>query len=80
MAFPVSLPDDGLIDMVAMPVVRSFNQRYVIRAHVKKVSRSEMLRALSVAANGESFWHSQVTSKSAHSNNFFNNAYAASLY
>lgn len=26
MAFPVSLPDDGLIDIVAMPAVRSFKQ------------------------------------------------------
>jgi len=70
MAFPVSLPDDGLIDIVAMPVVRSFRQHYAIHAHVKKVSRSHMLRALSVAANGESFWDPKVTSKSVHSNIF----------
>lgn len=79
MAFPVSLPDDGLIDIVAMPVVRSFRQDYAIHAHVKKVSRSHMLRAMSVAANGETFWYPKVTSKSAHSNIFLN-ACAGSLH
>ena len=62
MAFPVSLPDDGLIDIVAMPVARPFRQHCAIRAHIIKVSRSHMLRALSVAANGESFWVPKVTS------------------
>ncbi|KAK2466881.1 hypothetical protein APHAL10511_001139 [Amanita phalloides] len=50
MAFPVSLPDDGLIDIVAMPLT----------------SRSDMFRALSGVANGESFWFPKLRYIKAH--------------
>lgn len=61
MAFPVSLPDDGLIDIVAMPVVRSVRQHWITCAHVNKVSRSHMLRAMAGAEKGDTFWLPEVT-------------------
>ncbi|KAF9464747.1 ATP-NAD kinase-like domain-containing protein [Collybia nuda] len=44
MAFPVSLPDDGLIDVMAMPIS----------------SRSDILSSLGGAAKGDIFWHPKV--------------------
>jgi len=50
MAFPVSLPDDGLIDVTAQPVS----------------SRKEFLSALGGAAKGEGYWHPHLHYVKAH--------------
>jgi len=44
MAFPVSLPDDGLIDVMTMP----------------RSSRSDILWAMNGATEGQIFWHPKV--------------------
>ncbi|KAJ7709860.1 ATP-NAD kinase-like domain-containing protein [Mycena rosella] len=50
MAFPVSLPDDGLIDIIAQPVS----------------SRSEILLSLGGAPKGELYWNSSLQYIKAH--------------
>ncbi|KAJ6596937.1 ATP-NAD kinase-like domain-containing protein [Mycena vulgaris] len=50
MAFPVSLPDDGLIDIVAQPVT----------------SRSEILLSLGGAPKGELYWNTSLEYIKAH--------------
>ncbi|KAF5381091.1 hypothetical protein D9615_003996 [Tricholomella constricta] len=50
MAFPVSLPDDGLIDIMAQPVS----------------SRKEILSAIGGAAKGQFYWHPQLHYVKAH--------------
>jgi len=50
MAFPVSLPDDGLIDLMAMTTG----------------SRGDLVAAMDGAPKGRSFWHSSVYYVKAH--------------
>ncbi|KAF8163335.1 ATP-NAD kinase-like domain-containing protein [Crassisporium funariophilum] len=50
MAFPVSLPDDGLIDVMAMPLS----------------SRGDLIEAMDGAPEGISFWHPKVHYIKAH--------------
>ncbi|CAK5264569.1 unnamed protein product [Mycena citricolor] len=52
MAFPVSLPDDGLIDIVVQPLGHT--------------SRSDILLGLAGAQKGELFWNDKVTYIKAH--------------
>lgn len=63
MAFPVSLPDDGLIDVMAMPVVRSLiSIQCPPLMFFCKSSRSDILSSLGGAAKGENYWHPKVWS------------------
>ncbi|KAF8077902.1 ATP-NAD kinase-like domain-containing protein [Lyophyllum atratum] len=50
MAFPVSLPDDGLIDVMVQPVS----------------SRTEIISSLGGAAKGEGYWHPHLHYVKAH--------------
>ncbi|KAF9053226.1 ATP-NAD kinase-like domain-containing protein [Panaeolus papilionaceus] len=50
MAFPVSLPDDGLVDLMIMA----------------KNSRTDILGAMDGAVQGKSFWHPKVHYKKVH--------------
>ncbi|KAF8636568.1 hypothetical protein AX17_003379 [Amanita inopinata Kibby_2008] len=50
MAFPISLPDDGLIDIIAMPMTK----------------RSDILQGMSGAASGENFWSPKLHYIKAH--------------
>jgi sphingosine kinase len=61
MAFPVSLPDDGLIDIVAQPVVSlfAFYGRFSFD-RIFQSSRSEILLSLGGAPKGELYWNSSV--------------------
>lgn len=62
MAFPVSQPDDGLIDVMVHPVVRleSFSGNPPTDSSMVQSSRKEMLSSLGGAARGETYWQNSV--------------------
>jgi len=65
MAFPVSLPDDGLIDVMAMTTVRVHSLRWKLfkrtnYALTLQSSRGDLVAAMDGAPKGRSFWHPSV--------------------
>jgi sphingosine kinase len=65
MAFPVSLPDDGLIDVMAMPLVsESF---LILKAPFltwHQSSRKDVVAGIVGASKGDSYWSPKVRLKS----------------
>lgn len=65
MAFPVSLPDDGLIDVMAMPLVikDTLFCYFVLLIHLSYIyqsSRKDVLANIPGAAKGENYWYPKV--------------------
>jgi len=61
MAFPVSLPDDGLIDIMAMPLVCQVTYSDAPPLIPPKSSRKDVISAIAGADKGESFWAKNVS-------------------
>lgn len=60
MAFPVSLPDDGLIDITIQPLVSTFWMNIAQLLIVSQSSRSDVLKEMEGAPRGEAYWSPKV--------------------
>lgn len=65
MAFPVSLPDDGLIDLAAQSTVSLVSVPLPYHTHhsfQKSFSRADVLASFGGAPRGELYWNDSVSS------------------
>lgn len=56
MAFPVSLPADGLLDITVQELVCGFSMFFCIYLIASQVPRPLMVKMISGAENGDQFW------------------------
>lgn len=64
MQFPVSLPDDGLVDVVAQEIVSARIDccpSTITHSRMRQTTRKAMLDAMDGSENGDSYWLSTVS-------------------